>query len=187
MSASTDIANEQLMEKISPEQPGNAIKNIYSFDFLEFKNDTLLEEKDFETALLNHLQAFIKELGLGFCFEDRQKRILIDDEYFFADLVFYHRVLKCHVIIELKLDAFKHEYLSQLNTYVAYYNAEIKREDDNPAIGILLCTEKGRKLVEYATAGMDQQLFVSKYLLELPTKEDLEIFIQNEINVYKAI
>jgi predicted nuclease of restriction endonuclease-like (RecB) superfamily len=185
-SANTDNANEQLLGKISPEQPGHAIKNIYSFDFLEFKNDTLLEEKDLETALLNHLQDFIKELGLGFCFEDRQKRILIDDEYFFADLVFYHRFLKCHVIIELKIDAFKHEHLSQLNTYVAYYNAEIKREDDNPAIGILLCTEKGKKLVEYATAGMDQQLFVSKYLLKLPRKEVLESFIQKEINEYKA-
>ena len=165
------------MDKISPELPQNAIKNIYSFDFLNLKSEGLLEEKDLETALLNHLQEFIQELGLGFCFECRQKRILIDDEYFFADLVFYHRILKCHVIIELKLDVFKHEYLSQLNTYVAFYNAEVKRADDYPAIGILLCTEKGNKLVEYATAGMDQQLFISKYLVKLPKKEDLEAFV----------
>ncbi len=98
---------------------------------------------------------------------------------------FYHRILKCHVIIELKVDAFKHEYLSQLNTYVAYYNAEVKRTDDNPAIGILLCTQKGKKLVEYATAGMDNQLFVSKYLVELPKKEELEYFIQNEMKNFK--
>ncbi|MCF8253857.1 MAG: DUF1016 domain-containing protein [Bacteroidia bacterium] len=95
------------------------------------KADSLIEEKDIESALLNHLQEFIQELGLGFCFESRQKRILFDDEYFFIDLVFYHRILKCHVIVELKADCFKHEHLSQLNTYVAYYNAEIKRNDDN--------------------------------------------------------
>ncbi|WP_206019707.1 PDDEXK nuclease domain-containing protein [Runella sp. SP2] len=157
--------------------------NLY--DFLGLRSDGLIEEKNLETALLNHLQDFIQELGLGFCFECRQKRILIDDEYFFADLVFYHRILKCHVIIELKVDAFKHEYLSQLNTYVAYYNAEVKRDDDNQSIGILLCTEKGKKLVEYATAGMDNQLFVSKYLLELPKKEQLEAFILNELKAWK--
>lgn len=182
LSSNTDLAQEQLLSKISPELPENAIKNIYSFDFLGLKSDILIEEKDLETALLNHLQYFIQELGLGFCFENRQKRILIDDEYYFADLVFYHRILKCHIIVELKIDAFKPEYLSQLNTYVAYYNAEIKRADDNPSIGILLCTEKGKKLVEYATAGLDNQLFVSKYLVELPKKEDLESFILKELD-----
>lgn len=185
LSANPESANEQLLKKITPELPQDAIKNIYAFDFLGLKGDSLLEEKDLETALLNHLQEFIRELGLGFCFEYRQQRVLIDDEYFFVDLVFYHRVLKCHVIIELKADAFKHEHLSQLNTYVAYYNAEVKRTDDNPAIGILLCTEKGKKLVEYATAGMDQQLFVSKYLVELPKKEQLEEFILNELKIWK--
>jgi RecB family endonuclease NucS len=173
------------MNKITPELPEHAIKNIYTFDFLGLRSDGLIEEKDLETAILNHLQDFIQELGLGFCFEYRQKRILIDDEYFFIDLVFYHRILKCHVVVELKVDAFKHEYLSQLNTYVAYFNAEVKRSDDNPAIGILLCTEKGNKLVEYATAGMDNQLFVSKYLLELPKKEQLEAFILKELEAWK--
>lgn len=181
LSANQELAQEQLLGKITPDLPQNAIKNIYAFDFLGLKSDGLIEEKDLETALLNHLQDFIQELGLGFCFECRQKRILIDDEYFFADLVFYHRILKCHVIIELKVDAFKHEHLAQLNTYVAYYNPEIKRSDDNPAIGILLCTQKGKKLVEYATAGMDNQLFVSKYLVELPKKEELETFILKEV------
>jgi len=185
LSSNTELAQELLFDKISPELPENAIKNIYTFDFLGYKNDGLIEEKDLETALLNHLQDFIQELGLGFCFEYRQKRILIDDEYFFADLVFYHRILKCHVIIELKVDSFKHEHLAQLNTYVAYYNAEVKQINDNPAIGILLCTEKGKKLVEYATAGMDNQLFVSKYFLELPKKEDLEKFIQKEMEPWK--
>lgn len=185
LSYSQDKAMNQLLQKIVPEKTEDAIKNIYNFDFLGIRSDSMIEEINLETALLTHLQDFIHELGLGFCFEHRQKRILIDDEYYFADLVFYHRILKCHVIIELKVDAFKHEYLSQLNTYVAFYNAEVKRIDDNPAIGILLCTEKGKKLVEYATAGMDNQLFVSKYLLELPKKEQLEAFIQNEIQAWK--
>ncbi len=185
LSFSQDKAMNQLLEKIVPEKTEDAIKNIYNFDFLGIRGDGLIEEKDLETALLNHLQEFIHELGLGFCFEYRQKRILIDDEYYFADLVFYHRILKCHVIIELNVDAFKDEYLSQLNTYVAYYNAEVKRMDDNPAIGILLCTEKGKKLVEFATAGMDNQLFVSKYLLELPQKAQLEAFIKNELQAWK--
>jgi predicted nuclease of restriction endonuclease-like (RecB) superfamily len=185
LSSNLEIAVKQLNSKIEPEKSSDAIKSIYTFDFLGLKSDSLIEEKDLESALLNHLQEFIQELGNGFCFEHRQKRILIDDDYFFADLVFYHRILKCHVIIELKIDAFKHEYLSQLNTYVAYYNAEVKLSDDNPAIGILLCTEKGKKLVEYATAGMDNQLFVSKYLLELPKKEVLEAFIQKEMEAWR--
>jgi predicted nuclease of restriction endonuclease-like (RecB) superfamily len=185
LSTNMDVAQEQLLNKITPEMPYDAIKNIYTFDFLGLKNEGLIEEKELETALLAHLQSFIQEMGLGFCFEYRQKRILIDDEYFFADLVFYHRILKCHIIVELKIDAFKHEHLAQLNTYVAYYNAEVKRPDDNPAIGILLCTEKGKKLVEYATAGMDNQLFVSKYLLALPKKEQLESFILKEVQGWK--
>lgn len=181
LSANTEIAFEQLHNKIEPEQISDAVKSVFFFDFLGLKSNDLVEEQELETALINHLQAFIQELGIGFCFEARQKRILIDDEYYFTDLVFYHRILKCHILIELKIDSFKHEHLSQLNTYVAYFNAEIRRFDDNPAIGILLCTEKGKKLVEYATAGMDNQLFVSKYLLELPKKEQLEEFIEKEL------
>lgn len=181
MSSNFEIALQQLQSKIEPENSSDAIKSIYTFDFLGLKSDSLFEEKELEGLLLDHLQEFIQELGYGFCFEYRQKRLLFDEEYFFADLVFYHRILKCHVIIELKVDAFKHEYLSQLNTYVAYYNAKVRREDDNRAIGILLCTEKGKQLVEYATAGMDNQIFVSKYLLELPKKEELEAFIHKEM------
>jgi predicted nuclease of restriction endonuclease-like (RecB) superfamily len=186
LSPNVEHATEDLMKKITPEQPAQAIKNVYTFEFLGLKTDGLVEEEDLESAILNHLQEFIRELGLGFCFEYRQQRILLDDVYYFIDLVFYHRILKCHVIIELKLDAFKHEHLGQLNTYVAYYNAEIKRPDDNAAIGILLCTEKGAKLVEYATAGMDNQLFVSKYLLALPSKETFENFIRRELAAWKC-
>ncbi len=177
----TEIAYNQLLSKIEPEKTTDAIKSIFFFDFLGLKPEGLLEEKELETALITHLQAFIVELGNGFCFEARQKRILIDDEYFFVDLVFYHRILKCHILLELKIDKFKHEHLSQLNTYVSYFREEIKRPDDNDPIGILLCTEKGNKLVEYALNGMDEQLFVSKYLLELPDKNKLAEFVNQEL------
>ena len=185
MSQKPELLSELTQQEIVPQTPNEIVKSVYAFEFLGLNAKDAVEEEDLETALLDHLQAFMLEMGHGFCLEARQKKILIGDEYFFVDLVFYHRILKCHVIIELKVDAFKHEHLAQLNTYVAYYNAGIKRPDDNPAIGILLCTEKGKKLVEYATAGMDQQLFVSKYLVELPKKEELERFIQKEMETWK--
>ena len=116
-------------------------------------------------------------MGPGFRFEARQKRILIDEDYFFADLVFYHRILKCHVIVELKIDKFRHEYASQLNMYLNYFKAEVMQPDDNPPIGTLLCTEKGDTLVKYATAGLDPNIFVQKYMIELPSEEEIKEFI----------
>jgi predicted nuclease of restriction endonuclease-like (RecB) superfamily len=181
LSENTNLAFNELQNKIIPETTNDAIKSIYFFDFLNLPNAHLIQENQLEEALINHLEKFILELGNGFCFEARQKRILIDDEYYFVDLVFYHRLLKCHVLIELKVDKFKHEYLSQLNSYVACYNDTIKQTDDNPTIGILLCTEKGNKMVEYALAGMEEKLFVSNYLAQLPPKEQLIAFIENEL------
>jgi predicted nuclease of restriction endonuclease-like (RecB) superfamily len=181
LSENTNLAFNELQNKIIPETTNDAIKSIYFFDFLNLPNAHLIQENQLEEALINHLEKFILELGNGFCFEARQKRILIDDEYYFVDLVFYHRLLKCHVLIELKVDKFKHEYLSQLNSYVTCYNDTVKQTDDNPTIGILLCTEKGNKMVEYALAGMEEKLFVSNYLVQLPPKEQLIAFIENEL------
>lgn len=181
LSANSDLAFQELKNKIVPETTNDAIKSIYFFDFLNLPNGHLVQENQLEEALINHLEKFIIELGNGFCFEARQKRILIDDEYCFVDLVFYHRLLKCHILIELKVDKFKHEHLSQLNSYVGYYNDQVKQIDDNPTIGILLCTEKGNKMVEYALAGMEEKLFVSKYLVQLPQKEQLIQFIENKL------
>lgn len=181
LSQNTAAGFDELLQKIEPSSPIDSIKSHYIFDFLKLGNYNLIEENTLEQALINHLQEFIVELGNGFCFEARQKKILIDEEYYFVDLVFYHRILKCHVLIELKADQFKHEHLSQLNTYVSYYREEVKQADDNPPIGILLCTQKGTKLVEYALSGMDEKLFVSKYLLQLPSKEVLQAFIENEL------
>jgi predicted nuclease of restriction endonuclease-like (RecB) superfamily len=151
-----------------------AIRDPYIFEFLGLKPMEVMSESHLEGQLLNKLQEFLLELGHGFCFEARQKRILIGDSYGFIDLVFYHRILKCHVLIELKLEAFSHENIGQLNTYVTWYAKNMMSEGDNPPVGILLCTQKDHALVEYALAGMDNQLFVSKYQLHLPGREQLQ-------------
>lgn len=157
------------------------IKSHYAFEFLEISKTEIIEESNLEQALLNHFQSFMLEMGRGFCLEARQKRVLIGDEYFFIDLVFYHRVLKCHIIVELKIDKFEHWHISQLNTYVNYYKEVIAEPTDNPPIGILLVANKNNPLVEFALGGIDNMLFVSKYLLELPPKAQLTHFIQNEL------
>ncbi len=157
------------------------IRDPYIFEFLGLHPHEALTEKNLERLLINRLQEFLLELGRGFCFEARQKRILIGGEHFFVDLVFYHRILKCHVLIELKVDTFSHEYLGQLNTYVNWFRLNEMICDDNPPIGILLCTRKNEALVEYALAGMDNQLFVSKYQVELPQKEEIRKFIEEQI------
>mgnify|MGYP004471702423 FL=1 len=157
------------------------IKDPFTFEFLGLDAKEAVSESDLEQALMDHLQEFMLELGEGFCFEARQKRIVIDDKYYFIDLVFYNRLLHCNVIIELKNDEFKHEDLGQLNAYVGYYKKKEMAEGDNPPVGILLCTDKGSEMVEYALSGMDNQLFVSTYMLHLPDKKKLQEFILKEM------
>lgn len=173
---------EQLLQRT---KTGNmsalSIKDPFTFEFLNLRPETFTEN-DLENALISHLQEFLLELGKGFCFEKRQKRMIIDDEYYFADLVFYNRILHCNVIIELKNDEFRHADLSQLNAYVSYFRENEMNEGDNPPIGILLCTRKGEKMVEYALAGMDNQLFVSSYMLALPDKKTLQEFLLREVD-----
>lgn len=161
--------------------PKDIIQDPFFFEFLGLKDKDIIKESDLEKALLDNLQDFILELGRGFCFEARQKRITIGGEYFFIDLVFYHRILKCHVLIELKIKAFNHVNLGQLNTYLNYFKKNEMQADDNPPVGILLCTDKNQSLVEYATAGIDNNLFISKYQVALPAKEELQKFIEDEL------
>ena len=174
---------ELLLEKIEASDHNSvlSVKNIYALEFLGLDAKDEVTESDIEQAIMDHLQEFLLEMGKGFCFEARQKRILIDDEYFFCDLVLYNRILHCNVIIELKVDKFRIEYASQLNAYVSYYKFEEMTEGDNPPMGILLCTEKGPKMVQYVLNGMDENLFVSKYMLQLPDKEQLEEFLIHEM------
>jgi len=157
------------------------IRQPFTFEFLGLKTQDIIDEHDLEDALISHLQDFILELGKGFCFESRQKRIIIDDEYYYPDLVFYNRILHCGVIIELKDEEFSHENLGQLNAYVSHYKENEMQPGDNPPVGILLCTRKGKKMVEYALAGMDNQLFVSTYMLQLPDKKSLEEFLLRQL------
>lgn len=154
--------------------PALAIRDPYIFEFLGLKPREVMSESHLEEQLLDHLQEFLLELGHGFCFEARQQRILIGDQHGFIDLVFYHRILKCHVLIELKLEEFSHQNIGQLNTYVSWYRANVMAAHDNPPVGILLCAAKDHALVEYALAGIDNQLFVSKYQLHLPKPEQLQ-------------
>jgi predicted nuclease of restriction endonuclease-like (RecB) superfamily len=158
-------------------QPAHIIRDPYVFEFLGLRSRDVMAESDLEDALLDRLQDFLLELGHGFCFEARQKRILIGDDHFFIDLVFYHRVLKCHVLVELKSDAFRHEHLGQLNTYVAYYKKHQMTAGDQSPIGILLCTRKNDALVEFALGDLSNKVFVSRYAVELPKKEEMERFI----------
>jgi hypothetical protein len=151
------------------------------FEFLGLKPQEVMSESALEDELLDKLKEFLLELGHGFCFEARQRRILIGDSHNFVDLVFYHRILKCHVLVELKLAPFSHEAIGQLNTYVSWYRKHMMTEGDNPPIGILLCTQKDHALVEYALAGMENWIFVSKYLLELPKKEEMQRFIEEQL------
>ena len=157
------------------------IRQPFTFEFLGLKANEVVDEKDIENALIDHLQDFLLEQGKGFCFESRQKRIIIDDEYYYPDLVFYNRILHCGVIIELKDEEFSHQNLGQLNAYVSHYKEHEMQPGDNPPIGILLCTRKGKKMVEYALAGMDNQLFVSTYMLQLPDKKTLEDFLLKQL------
>ena len=181
LSTDTEKAFKQISERINPMLPKDAVKSHYLFEFLGIKAPEWIEETELENALINHLQKFMIELGNGFCFEARQKRMLIGDEYYFADLVFYHRILKCHVLVELKVDSFTHAHVSQLITYLNFYKQNMMENGDNPPIGILLVTDKNTALVEYATANEKDRLFVSKYKLNLPSEEELKSFIENEL------
>lgn len=157
------------------------VKSPFVYEFLGMKDSEIIEESDLEEALVNHLEKFILELGNGFCFETRQKRFLIDDDYFFCDLVFYHRILKCHVLIDLKAKKIKYDDIAQMNLYLSYYRHNIMQSDDNPPIGILMCTEAGKELVKYATDGIDANLFIQKYKLNLPSEEKLTEWLRKEI------
>lgn len=160
------------------------VKNTYVYDFLGLKDSEVIEESQLEQALINHLKEFMLELGTGFCFEHRQKRILVDDGYCFCDLVFYHRILKCHVLIDLKASRLKHEDIAQMNLYLSYYKHNIMQADDNPPVGILMCTEAGKELVKYTTEGIDKNLLVKKYLLNIPSETELTEWLKNEIKNY---
>ncbi|NDV77819.1 YhcG family protein [Dysgonomonas sp. 511] len=164
-----------------PAQSIDVIRDPYFLEFLGLEERSEYSESELEQAILDHLQKFLIELGTGFCFEARQKRITFDNTHYRIDLVFYHRILKSHILIDLKIGKFDHADAGQMNVYLNYYKDNEMSDGDNPPIGLILCGSKGEALAKYATSGMDNQLFVSKYLVQLPDKRVLEDFIKKEI------
>ena len=157
-----------------PSKTEELIKDPYVLEFLDLDEEKTYTEKQIETKILDDLQKFLLELGQGFSFVARQKRFTIDNDHFYIDLLFYNIYLKCYVVIELKTAKFRHEDAGQINFYLNYVKKELNKEGDNAPIGIILCTEKNNVQAEYAITGNSNKLFVSKYKLYLPNKEELE-------------
>ena len=158
--------------------PAEMVRDPYVFEFLGLKREELYTESQLERALLDHLQEFLLEMGKGFCFVARQRRVTFDNEHYYIDLLLYNRRLKCLVAIDLMLKRFRHEYAGAMNFYLNYLKAEEMEEGENLPIGLLLCSEKNETHVEYALGGLSNRIFVSRYLLHLPTQEELETFLR---------
>lgn len=169
------------LKKDIPLTPEEIIKKPYILEFLGLAEKKEFTENDLETSIINHLQQFISEMGKGFCFEARQKRISIGNKHYYIDLVFYHRILKCHILIDLKIDAQMHESAGQMNYYLNYYNKKEKQKDDNPPIGIILSANEDEAEVEYALGGLNNKIFISKYKIALPSERVLKNFIKKDL------
>lgn len=170
-----------------PKTPKDIIKDPYVLEFLDLKQNNHFYETNLEQALLTHLQKFLLELGRGFSFVERQKRISFDGEHFYIDLVFYNYILKCFVLFELNTGKLTHQDIGQLQMYVNYYTRELMNEGDNKPIGILLCADKTDSIVKYTLPEDNNQIFASKYQLYLPTEEELKNEIENEYQLFKEL
>jgi len=166
-----------------PEKPSEIIKDPMYLEFLGLKREAAYYEKDIESALIKHLQEFLLELGNGFTFVARQKRILLEDDEFFADLIFFNRLLRCFVVIEIKTHKLTHEDLGQLQMYVNYYDRYEKLSDENPTVGILLCTAKNDLLARITLPENNTNILTSKYELYLPSENDLLEEIKEVISI----
>lgn len=166
-------------EGIEVQTPEDVIKNTYTLEFLNISELEQYSESDLEQRIIDNLQIFLLELGKGFTFVGRQYKITVNNIHYHVDLVFYHRILKCFVLIDLKKNSVKHEDIGQMNMYLGYFAIEENMPDDNAPIGIILSRNKDELLVEYATYGMDSNLFVSKYELYLPNRKELERLVYN--------
>ena len=165
------------MAKLAPE---HFIKDPYVLEFLDLKNYPELRETELEQALIDNLQDFLLELGRGFCFVARQKLMRFDDDDFYLDLVFYHSILKCYVLIDLKIGKLTHQDVGQMDSYIRMFDALQKNDDDNPTLGIILCSEPNETIAKYSVLSDSKQIFTSKYLYNLPTIEELQDYIQSQ-------
>ena len=153
--------------------PQDVLKDPYVLEFLGLDENTHYSESDFESAIIDKLEIFLLELGKGFLFESRQKRFTFDVDHFYVDLVFYNRILRCYVLIDLKIGKLTHDNLGQMQMYVNYYNREVKLKDENPTIGMILCKTKNDALVKL-TLPEDVNIYAPRYQLYLPSKEELK-------------
>ena len=166
--------------KLAELSPEAFIRDPYVLEFLDLKDYPELHEKDLEQTLINNLQSFLLELGKGFCFVSRQKRMRFDDEDFYIDLVFYNCILKCYVLVDLKIGKLTHQDIGQMDGYIRMYEEQYRASDDNPTIGLILCSKRNEAIVKYSILKESKQLFASKYLLYLPSEEELKKEIERE-------
>jgi len=176
--------NRLSKEGLTIEKPADLIKNPFVLEFLGLEEKTHYSEDQFETAIINQLESFLLELGKGFLFEARQKRFTFDNDHFYVDLVFYNRLLRCYVLIDLKRDKLTHQDLGQMQMYVNYFDRHVKTNDELPTVGIVLCSRKNDALVEL-TLPEDGNIFASKYQLYLPSKEELKQQVQRATKAFQ--
>ena len=173
-SQNKQVVIQEAEEKLMAVAPEDFIKDPYVLEFLNLKDYPDLRETDVEKGLISNLQDFLLELGKGFCFVARQKRMRYDDEDFYVDLVFYNSILKCYVLIDLKLGKLTHQDVGQMDSYIRMFDDLMKQPDDNPTIGLILCSEKNEAVARYSVLNDAKQMFASKYKLTLPTEEELQ-------------
>lgn len=178
-SKQTEVRQE--IQKLEPDKsPKYLLKDPYILEFLELEENRTYLEHELEQGLIDNLQKFLLELGKGFCFVARQKRITIDSDHYYVDLVFYNYILKCFVLIDLKTHKLTYQDIGQIDFYVKYFEENIKMEGDNPTIGIVLCSEKNETMVKYSILNENDHLFASKYKLYIPSEEELKREIERE-------
>lgn len=177
---------EEAREKTKALMPEDVLKDPYVLEFLQLKNRPEFTENEFESALIEQLQSFLLELGSGFSFVARQKHFDLDGDHFYIDLVFYNFKLKCFVLIDLKKGKLSHQDVGQMDMYVRIFEEKMRGEDDNPTIGLILCSEKNEAVAKYSVLSENKQLFASKYKLYLPTEEQLEKEILKDINILEG-
>jgi predicted nuclease of restriction endonuclease-like (RecB) superfamily len=161
------------------EKPADVIKDPYILEFLDLPQKDAYSENDLETAIIDKLEHFLMEMGKGFLFVERQKRIRLDGDDYLVDLVFYHRILRCFVLIDLKIGTLQHKDLGQLQMYVNYYDEELKAPEENKTIGIILCRNKKESTIKYTLGKNNKQIFASKYKIYFPEKQLLKIVREN--------
>jgi predicted nuclease of restriction endonuclease-like (RecB) superfamily len=175
-----DSVKQEADEKMASMEPSNFIRDPYVLEFLGLKDYPSLRESEIEQSIIDNLQEFLLELGKGFSFVARQKRIRLGDDDFYIDLVFYNFILKCFVLIDLKIGKLTYQDIGQMDGYIRMYEENLRREDDSPTIGLILCSEKNEAVARYSVLKESKQLFASRYMLYLPTEEELQHELERE-------